>query len=63
MCYACHVMVQEKFGEDIVIVKGGKTIGLIHADEMSGADTDELANNPDIDTSTCESCTPRCVRP
>jgi hypothetical protein len=43
---------QEKFGEEISIVRGGKKIGLKHVDEMDGANTDELAANSDLDTST-----------
>lgn len=47
---------QEKFGDDIDITAGKKKIGTKHADEYSSdADTDDLANDSDLDVETCRS--------
>lgn len=47
---------QEKFGDDIDIRAGKKKIGTKHADDYSsGADTDDLANDSDLDVDTCRS--------
>ncbi|ELT92842.1 hypothetical protein CAPTEDRAFT_224063 [Capitella teleta] len=45
-------ILKERFGDEISIVRGGKKIGLKHVDEMDGANTDELAADSDLDTST-----------
>ena len=35
-------------------MKGGKKVGLKHIDQYSDANTDDLANDSDLDTSTCK---------
>ena len=47
------VDLQEKFGDEIRITKGGKKVGLKPLDAFSGHNTDELANDSDLDISTC----------
>ena len=47
---------QEMFGDQIEITRGGDKIGLKHIDDYgSDVDTDDLANDSDLDTSTCRS--------
>jgi hypothetical protein len=47
---------QEKFGDDIDIHAGKKKVGTKHADDYSsGVDTDDLANDSDLDVDTCRS--------
>ena len=41
------------FGEEIRIEKGGKKVGLKDLDAYSDANTDDLADDSDLDTSTC----------
>ena len=44
------------FGDQIEITRGGDKIGLKHIDDYgSDVDTDDLANDSDLDTSTCRS--------
>lgn len=44
---------QEVFGDDLRIVKDGKTVGLKAVDDYaSDANTDDLADDSDLDTST-----------
>ena len=42
----------------MIITKGGKKVGLKGIDQYSdGANTDDLADDSDLDTSTCKSKT------
>ena len=46
---------QEKFGKEVTITKGGVKVGLKNVDDFeSDADTDDLAEDSDLDVSTCE---------
>lgn len=45
---------QEKFGDDIDITEGKKKIGTKNMDDYgSDANTDDMANDSDLDVSTC----------
>lgn len=45
---------QEKFGDDIDITTGKKKIGTKNMDDYgSDANTDDMANDSDLDVSTC----------
>ena len=44
------------FGDQIEITRDGQKVGLKHIDDYgSDVDTDDLANDSDLDTSTCRS--------
>ena len=44
------------FGDQIEITRDGQKVGLKHIDDYgSDVDTDDLANDSDLDTSTCKS--------
>ena len=52
----CNLFRQAKFGDEINIMKGGKRVGLKNVEDCTGANTDDLADDSDLDTSTCKYC-------
>ena len=47
--------VQERFGKELTITKGGVKVGLKDVDDYgSDPDTDALADDSDLDISTCK---------
>ena len=51
------------FGDQIEITRGGQKVGLKHIDDYgSDVDTDDLANDSDLDTSTRKSTLPVVYR-